>query len=102
MVNTVYKINDTRLLKVVNNTDLAVEIDSFLMFNHHIDKTCNKAKQRAAIIIKCFKSRNPALLFKDFIIYVRPILEYACNVWSPFKLINIDTLDHVKDTSPNA
>ena len=62
------------------------------MFNEHIDKTCNKAKQRAVIILKCFKSRNPALLVKALITYVRPILEYACNVWSPFKLIHIDKL----------
>ena len=78
MINTVYKINDTKLLKAISNTDLGVEIDSFLVFYQHIDKTCNKAKQRAAIIFKCFKSRNPALLVKAFITYVRPILE--CNV----------------------
>ena len=67
MINTVHTINDTKLLKAVSNTDLEVDIDSFLMFDQHIDKTCNKAKQRAAIILKCFKSRNPALLVKAFI-----------------------------------
>ena len=50
MINTVYKINDIKLLKAVSNTDLGVEIDSFLLFDKHIDKTCNKAKQRDAII----------------------------------------------------
>ena len=40
MINTVYKINDTKLLKDVSNTDLGVEIDSFLLFDqHYIDKT---------------------------------------------------------------
>ena len=96
MINTVYKINDTKLLKAVSNADLVVEIDSFLMFDQHIDKTCNKAKQRAANILKCFKSRNPALLVKALITYVRPILEYVCNLWSPFKLIHIDKLGHVQ------
>ena len=90
------KINETRLLNAVSNTDLGVEIDSFLMFDHNSDKTCNKAKQRAEIILKCFKSRNLALLVKAFITYVRPILEYACNVWSPFKLIDIDKLEYVE------
>ena len=96
MINTVYKINDTTLLKAISNTDLGVEIYSFLMFDQHIDKTCNRANQRATIILKSFKSRNPALLVKAFITYVRPILEYACNVWSPFKLIHIDKLEHVQ------
>ena len=98
MVNTVYKINETRLLKAVSNTDLGVEIYSFLIFDQHIDKTCNTAKQRAAIILKCFMSRNPALLVKAFITCrpIRPMLQYACNVWSPFQLIHIDKLEHVQ------
>ena len=95
IVNAVYKINETKLVTAVSNTDLRVEIDSFLKFDQHIDNTCNKAKQRAAIIFKCFKSRNPALLIKAFITYVRPILEYTCDLWSPFKLIHIDKLEHV-------
>ena len=53
---------------------LGIEIDSFLMFYQHIDKMCNKTNQRAAIILK---SRNPDLLVKSFITYVKPILEYA-------------------------
>ena len=65
------------------------------MFDQHIDKMCNKAKERAAIILKCFKSRNP-LLVKAFITYVRPILEYVCNARSPLKLIHIDKLEHVQ------
>ena len=77
MVNTVYKINDSWLLKAVSNTDLGVEICSFLMFDQHIDKTCNKAKQRAAIILKRFKSKNLALFVKAFITYVRPILDFS-------------------------
>ena len=96
MVNAVYKINDTMLLKAVSNSDIGVKIDQFSYVWSTYCKTCNKAKQRAAIILKHFKSRNPALLVKAFITYVRPILEYACNVWSPFKLINIDKLDHVQ------
>ena len=56
----------------------------------------NKAKQRAVIILKCFKSRNPALLVKALITYVRPIVKYPCNVWLPFKLIHIDKLEHVQ------
>ena len=50
VINTVYTINDTKFWKVVSNTDLWFDIDSFLMFDQHIDKMSNKAKQRAAII----------------------------------------------------
>ena len=39
---------------------------------------------------------NPAMLVKAFITHVRPIFEYACNLWSLFKLIHIDKLEHVQ------
>ena len=45
---------------------------------------------------KCFKFWNHSLLVKAFITYVRPILEYDCNVWSPLKLIHIDKLEYVQ------
>ena len=45
MINTVYKINDIKHQKAISNTEVGVEIDSFIMFDQHIDKTCNKAKQ---------------------------------------------------------
>ena len=47
MVNAVYKINDNALLKAASDMDLGLEIDSFLTFDQHIVKTCNKVKQRS-------------------------------------------------------
>ena len=45
MNNTVYKIKVIKLRKTISNTKVGVEIHSFIMFDQHIDKTCNKAKQ---------------------------------------------------------
>jgi len=55
-----------------------------------------QANQRSALIFKCFTSRDPFLLLRAFNAYVRPLLEYASCVWSPFKLHFIDKIESVQ------
>ena len=76
--------------------DLGVSIDQSLSFENHINKICAKANQRSALIFKWFTSREPALLVRAFITYVRPLLEYASCVWSPFQLHFIDKIESVQ------
>ena len=64
------------MLIVKQITDLNILIDDKLSLRPHIDTVCTKAKQRAAIILNCFYSRNKCLLIRVFIAYVRPLLEY--------------------------
>ena len=58
-------------------------MNSHLYFNEHIKTIICKAMSRANNILRCFKSRSAALLMKAFIVYVRPILECATEVWNP-------------------
>ena len=48
------------------------------------------------MILKSFQSRDKFLLFRAFIVYVRPILEYCCNVWSPYRLCDIRKIESVQ------
>src|SRR5437867_1665593 len=48
------------------------------------------------MILKSFQSRDRLLLFKAFVTYVRPILEYCSNVWSPYKLSDIRKIESVQ------
>src|ERR1044071_2591756 len=41
-------------------------------------------------------SRDPGLLFKDFLIFVLPLLEYCCTLWSPYSLKNIKLLESIQ------
>ncbi len=41
------------------------------------------AHQRAALILKCFESRDKGLPMRAFCTYVRSLLEYATPAWSP-------------------
>ena len=78
--------------------DLGVLIDSDLKLSSHIEAmvTRPKAHQRASPILRCFKCRDPVLLYRAFVTYLRPILEYNCQVWSPAYLYLINKIEWVQ------
>ena len=63
-------------VSVVKN--LGALIDS--EFSSHIDVIVTKAHQCASLILRCFKCRDPDLLLQAFVTYLRPILEFNCQV----------------------
>jgi hypothetical protein len=71
-------------------------MDHVLKFNDHISDICSKARQRAALILKCFTSRDPTLLMHAFTAFVRPTLEYASCVWSPYNITLIKRIESVQ------
>ena len=76
--------------------DLGALIDSKPRFSHHYSKITTKAHQRASLILRCFESRDPKLLFRVFTVYVRPILEYSSPVWSPVYKTDVKMLESVQ------
>lgn len=91
-----YKIDNATIQLVNSFKDLGVTIDNSLDFSEHVNKICATASQRAALILKCFTSRDPALLIRAFTTYVRPLLEFASCIWSPYKLSLIDKIESIQ------
>jgi len=56
-------------------------------------KIVHKANQ---LIIKCFQSRDRALLLRAYCTYVRPLLEYWTPVWSPHHSYLINKVEGVQ------
>jgi hypothetical protein len=93
----VYNINGNVLPDVTAMRDLGVTVDSDLRFKLHISNIVAKAHQRACLILRCFKSRvNANTLFRAFIVYVRPLLEYCASVWSPCYISDILKIESVQ------
>ena len=78
-----YSFHNNLISATESTRDLGVEIDTVLSFDHHISKVVAKASSRVGTLFRGFSSRDPVLLRKAFVTYIRPILEYASNVWSP-------------------
>ena len=78
-----YRIDSFILPSVSSVSDLGVVMDSSLKFSQHCNKLCAKAGLRARQILRCFRCKCPVVLTKAFVIFVRPLLEYCSQIWSP-------------------
>ena len=91
-----YYIENIQLPQLNITKDLGISIDNKLNFAHHVDKITAKARQRAGLIFKCFTSRDTKTLTKAFTTYIRPLVEYASQVWNPAGAGLIDKLESVQ------
>lgn len=93
----VYKLNNTCLTKIDFVKDLGVICDSQLNFGLHIDHMVNKANSVMGFIKRWSKEFSDPYITKVlYLSFVRPIVEYACQVWSPYKGIHINRIESVQ------
>ena len=76
--------------------DLGVYMAEDLMFDEHIIKIKNKAKQVAGWILRLVQSRSEETVMLLYKTYVRPHLEYASCLWSPNLIKNISLLEGIQ------
>ena len=91
-----FTLSDSPITRVDSCLDLGVTIDSELKFSKHISDIVRRAKQRSALIHRCFLSRNIPNLVRAFHTYVRPLVEYATQIWSPHLISNLNLIESVQ------
>ena len=90
-------LNGNVLEQVNSFKYLGVNISSNLTWSLHIDIVCNKARRMLGIIYRNFCAYcNTASLLKLYISLVRPHLEYASPVWSPYSAKQIAKIENVQ------
>ena len=76
---------------------LGVTLSSDLSWSHHINRICTKARQVLGVLYRRFYSNcDTATLVQLYVSLVRPYLEYACPVWSPYTSKAISKLEKVQ------
>jgi hypothetical protein len=91
-----YALSHITLPKPIAFKDLGVTIDRNLRFSIHICDIVKRAHQRAALILRCFKTRDHTVLVRAFNTYVRPLVEYCSPVWAPCYLGDIIKIESVQ------
>ena len=79
------KTSSTPILGCTDERDLGVVFDTKLSFRNHINMSINKANRHLEIIRRSFcalDNNSFTLLYKAI---VRPHLEYAANIFNPYK-----------------
>ena len=91
-----YTVLDNKLNCLHSFKDLGVIVTDDLKSSLHCNTIVKTARARAAMIRRCFLSKDPLTLVWAFKVYVRPILEYASPVWSPYLIKDIELLESVQ------
>jgi len=81
-------------------SDLGIEIDLSLKYDAHMNKIVGKAYSRIGVLFKAFTTRHVPVLKKAFFTCVKPVLEYASNVWAPYLIKHRESLETFYEAYP--
>ena len=91
-----YKLGGLSLDVVDNEKDLGVLIEADLSFNKHVSTKVKNANRTLGLIRRSFRFLDKEMLLDLYKSLVRPLLEYANQVWSPRLVKHIDMLENVQ------
>ena len=84
------------LNQVTSEKDLGITCQGDLHFTKHLADKVNKANSILGLIHRSFQHINNEMLIHLYKAPVRPHVEYASRVWSPFKLRDIKPIEGVQ------
>ena len=85
------------LQKVDTYKYLGLLVTSDLNWSNHISSICSKARKLLGMLYRRFYAHsNSDALFQLYLSLVRPHLEYASSVWSPYRAGEIKALEDVQ------
>lgn len=91
-----YHFEQTQILSVTKQKDLGITISSDLKWETHITQMCKKANSMIYLIQRSFKDLSKEMILKLYRSYVRPKLEYAHAIWSPYYVKDIEQIERVQ------
>ena len=99
IIKNTYHINKHDLEERDAMKYLGIIIDSKLTWSAHIDYTVNKANGTLSFLVRNFKHCSSDVKLKCYLSLVRPILEYASIIWSPYHTTLINRIESVQRRS---
>ena len=70
--------------------------DGLPVFDNHIAAVANNCSRLCGCILRTFSTRSKSVLLTLFKSIVIPHLDYGSQLWSPFKVKNINALEKVQ------
>lgn len=91
-----YKIGLTQVSGVEKQRDLGIVITEDFKWETHINSVIKKANTMIFLITRAFKDPTPEVFLKLYKTFIRPRLEYAQSIWSPYYVGDIEALERVQ------
>ena len=97
--NFEYTLCDYVLSSADSANDLGVIRATNLLYDEHCSNIIRRANSMCAFILRNFASRNASFMSRIFVAYIRPLLEYASQLWSPSTADFINRIERVQRMS---
>ena len=94
--DTSYSLGGVNLARVHSFTYLGIEISSDLRWNKHVAAVVSKASRSLNFVRRNLYRCNSKIKELSYMIFVRPLLEYATAAWDPHTACNIRDLEMVQ------
>lgn len=92
-----YFLNNCLVPRVTTIRDLGVICDSELNFRSHYDNIVGRANSALGFVKRWSKEFSDPYVTKSlYTTFVRPLLEYASQVWSPYHQIHIKRIEAIQ------
>lgn len=91
-----YQLNGKLLLKTSHFKYLGVTVSHDLNWKNHINNLCCSAEKKLWFLRRKLKGAPSNVKLTAYLTLVRPMLEYASVVWSPFKKNQIDKIERIQ------
>lgn len=92
-----YYLNGHLVPRVSTIRDLGILCDSDLNFHSHFDNIVSRANSMLGFVKRWAKEfLDPYVTRALYMTFVRPILEYASQVWSPYQQVHIQRVEAVQ------
>ena len=92
-----YTLGSSYFSVVQSEKDLGVSISDTLNWNIHTDNIVAKAQKMLGLLYRTSKDIDDiSVKCLLYLTWVRPVLEYASPVWSPYKKRNINKIEKVQ------
>ncbi|CAH2106015.1 unnamed protein product [Euphydryas editha] len=91
-----YKIGSVSLKPVNSQKDLGVTITHNLKWDVHITNITKRTNSMLYVVRKAFNIITKDLFIKIYKTYIRPLLEYAFQIWNPYFKKDIEMLEKVQ------
>ena len=88
--------NEHMLKETIAEKDIGVTFEKNLTFDKHMQEKINKANRIMGIIRKTFEFLDEEIFKCLFKSLVRPIVEYANQVWCPYHRKHIESLENIQ------
>lgn len=91
-----YKVDGVLINRVNYYKYLGVTLNAKLSWSEHIDGVCSKAMKKLGYLRRSLKSANTETKLLAYKTIIRPVLEYACEIWGPYRRSDIVKLESVQ------